>query len=932
MLLLQILHENMALAIDITIEHHDNACILIIVGALLSYIRSELLPPHQLQLVCIASPESHAIECSLCGASFVGSFHTHAASNYRECPSCHDRRTGQRLPMRVCDILAEYALRILRGDIDACTDHCRSLLHVFEMVYSKGQFSLSKAAVMCISNLSERWLPQNPRRNRFCTIKIPRWAAHALFPEYSSALLLQCGDAFAAPCAASLGWWIDTSGSRRSVHDLVMHHFSLQSSSIKDEDRLPFGSAFSKACIMLLAMMHADGSVSETHAVAALLQQGISIENVGACITHMICSSLLVASDGRLWISSPHQQKYFREVSHDQSVGIPLDYQACTLVQFDDLAVAPLPHNASCHVAFAVSQSTLEQALVDGVQFVLEHAPGICCDLLRLSSALRGNHGNFPRSLIALMSDRALTQDEIQEKEERDGVSLCPVCNEDPIGVRNSCGHGLCPNCWTEFVANAVHSSSTPEIAKGNGDEGSTSVLDIKCPGDADAKCRCPVQFSVLKRALPKGIENLIRTVMRSMSRVFLSGAAAIAQCICGAVACSTIISSEVECKCGHVQCIGDMKRGTTRASYVPHPHLSSDDEQSWLQMNIEGSELRSMIMRCKHCPKCGVMTMKCGCEGSIVCTGMDKCPKEACDHMVCAKCGTDWCWICRRIGSVETRCSLPESGRKDTKELLLRAGTQVRALEKTLNEMGLTSWFRELQLKDNGAGVISLKLNRSVLSISGVPVKSIGKCQQVLKAMDSQTIVIETADLTATAHPCGWMEKEHNGRKYFCNSKLGVTQWECPCPQEVPRSQREVQVMQAPGLLAGNILLSATDDNHVRSQFKTGTKMLPDVFAADEIVRQRMKQILSVTSAMSRDAAIENVQDAHDAFNFLFVNVSNACSDLSLDQLIEVTRHIMANNCDDVISALSVTPLSTAAFKSLKRFAKLARSTLQIQ
>ena len=95
-----------------------------------------------------------------------------------------------------------------------------------------------------------------------------------------------------------------------------------------------------------------------------------------------------------------------------------------------------------------------------------------------------------------------------------------------------------------------------------------------------------------------------------------------------------TLMESEVECLCGAVQCIGDMKRGVARASFLPHPHLSSDEEQAWQQMNTAGSEQRSLLMRYKNCPKCGTMTTKCGCSGQIVCGGMDKCPNEACDHM----------------------------------------------------------------------------------------------------------------------------------------------------------------------------------------------------------------------------------------------------------------------------------------------------------
>jgi hypothetical protein len=396
----------------------------------------------------------------------------------------------------------------------------------------------------------------------------------------------------------------------------------------------------------------------------------------------------------------------------------------------------------------------------------------------------------------------------------------------EPVGTRNVCGHGLCDTCWTDFVSFTIRNSSSPEVQKGNDDSGGALVLDIKCPADREGKCLCPVEFSVLKKALPISIENLVRTVMRSMSRLFLSGAAAIAQCVCGAVACSSLINSEVECTCGHVQCIGDMKRGAARASYIPHPLLSSDEVQLWQEMNTVGSEKRSMVMRYKNCPKCGTMTTKCGCTGRAVCSGMDKCPNEACepshnyslfhrspfsgDHMKCSKCGTDWCWICRRIGSTEQRCSRPASERKDTKELLLRISPEVQALEKALAEMGPKSLFDHLQLKNGEAGVTSSLLNRTVMSISGAAVFSIEDCRLALRISGTQCVVIETADLSASCIPSSWTQMDHNGRKFFYNTETQLRQWECP-RQVVPLDQRKVQVICASGYESGSCSLNQT-------------------------------------------------------------------------------------------------------------------------
>ena len=831
----QLLHENMALAVHVAREYHSEHQVLIVLGALLSFIRSELLPPHRHQFVRSTPPASSNVLCSHCRASHMHFCYTDSTSNAIECPSCYQRRSGQRVPMRVCDILGVYALQLLRGECGSNADHCKALLQVFEIVYSRGQFSLSKAALTCISSLVEREFAMNHQRNRFRTIKVPRWAAHALFPEYSCAMMIRCGDAFAAPCAAALGWWTDSNGVQCSMFEhvnsrlLKRNEFVTEAAATTDDSatigtcsmssfphqgRLPFGRELSTACVTILSMMQADGAVSEADAVAALMQQGMQLESIGCSTMHMMNTSVIVAFDGKFWISSPQGPRdpckpHSGCKSHSGScVDLPHDCQAAVFVVLSDTNDAPLPRSSSSCVAYAVPLSHAEEALVAGVQAVLDHPSSLCSDLVHLSAALRSNHGSFTRALLALKLENVSAQGVSHAVAQHD-ESLCPVCLAQPVTVRNVCGHGLCPSCWTEFVANAVCNSSTPEVAKGNDDAGASRVLDIKCPADLEGKCRCAVEFSVLRKALPQGIEVLVRTAMRSMSKFFLSGASAVAQCVCGNVACGTLMDSEVECTCGHVQCIGDMKRGMARASFLPHPHLSSDEELLWLQMNTSGSEQRNMLMRYKNCPKCGTVTTKCGCQGAVVCTGMDKCPNEACDHMRCGKCGSDWCWICRRVGSTESRCSRPVSEQKDTKELLLRITPEVQAMEKSLMEMGAKSLFEDLQLTDGEAGVISKRLNRTVVSISGVEVFSVEACKQAMQLLDSQCAVIETADLAASNLPRDWLQMQQGGRKFYVNSVSKLTQWHTPHSRPSPRAKLKVELLQDPGYFSGRRLCS---------------------------------------------------------------------------------------------------------------------------
>lgn len=109
--------------------------------------------------------------------------------------------------------------------------------------------------------------------------------------------------------------------------------------------------------------------------------------------------------------------------------------------------------------------------------------------------------------------------------------------------------------------------------------------------------------------------------------------------------------------------------------------------------------------MRFKPCPKCGVETTKCGCEGKVACNGLERacpvaaellfyltlfqgCPNERCDHMSCAMCKFDWCWVCSEP-SRETRCTKPV--KKDKKERYIAASKNALALEEVIRS-GLES------------------------------------------------------------------------------------------------------------------------------------------------------------------------------------------------------------------------------------------------
>jgi hypothetical protein len=63
------------------------------------------------------------------------------------------------------------------------------------------------------------------------------------------------------------------------------------------------------------------------------------------------------------------------------------------------------------------------------------------------------------------------------------------------------------------------------------------------------------------------------------------------------------------------------------RCGAISHPGVSCE--------NVGNAELRAYIRRndVVKCPNCGFGTEK----------------SDGCNHMTCAKCNYDWCWICRR-------------------------------------------------------------------------------------------------------------------------------------------------------------------------------------------------------------------------------------------------------------------------------------------
>jgi hypothetical protein len=117
-------------------------------------------------------------------------------------------------------------LQLLRGETAANDDDMKAVIKLFEYVYPSGEFSMSKTALMCIGSTLNSFSFCNNTANQYhsstvsatprpaAAIVLPRWVAHALFPEYSVSIAFQSGESDAGRFAATLGWCEHGEGER----------------------------------------------------------------------------------------------------------------------------------------------------------------------------------------------------------------------------------------------------------------------------------------------------------------------------------------------------------------------------------------------------------------------------------------------------------------------------------------------------------------------------------------------------------------------------------------------------------------------------------------------------------------------------------------------------------------------------------------------
>ena len=216
-----LLHRDMGQALQ-AILHNRSPQVLVTIGQYLCKIRSDkaAFPSSSSAPVTQKEMARAEVTCCMCSAGPLFEF-VRPQGKEPVCTQCY-ASLSRPYSVRSCDLLSLYALQLLRGETKPNEDDMRAVIKVFEFVYPSGEFAMSKTALMCVGStlnafaFSTRSAPSRRTGN----ILLPRWVAHALFPEYSVSITFDSGESSPGRFAATLGWCEYGGAANRTVTPL----------------------------------------------------------------------------------------------------------------------------------------------------------------------------------------------------------------------------------------------------------------------------------------------------------------------------------------------------------------------------------------------------------------------------------------------------------------------------------------------------------------------------------------------------------------------------------------------------------------------------------------------------------------------------------------------------------------------------------------
>ena len=197
------------------------------------------------------------------------------------------------------------------------------------------------------------------------------------------------------------------------------------------------------------------------------------------------------------------------------------------------------------------------------------------------------------------------TQEELKSEET---IDVCSVCNEEFIVNENNkvskCGHSFCEQCWYNFLSIKINENKLPSI----------KCMDYEC----NEKINDEFIFNLLNFD-----DDLIRKYKLYKFEL-------------------NILQDPNKKLCPHPNCNSYMELKDIKNKYVScenkhkfcflclnPPHGDIPCEKS-IDIDLKEYAQNNFV---KKCPHCGIIIEK----------------KSGCNHIICSKCGYQWCWLCNK-------------------------------------------------------------------------------------------------------------------------------------------------------------------------------------------------------------------------------------------------------------------------------------------
>eukprot|EP00298_Acanthocystis_sp_HF-20_P016923 c21626_g2_i1.p1 GENE.c21626_g2_i1~~c21626_g2_i1.p1 ORF type:complete len:780 (+),score=264.36 c21626_g2_i1:149-2341(+) len=237
----------------------------------------------------------------------------------------------------------------------------------------------------------------------------------------------------------------------------------------------------------------------------------------------------------------------------------------------------------------------------------------------------------------------------INSKQQPKQSSSCAICTSDKTEtqlISLGCQHTACEECWRTYLDSRVTGLAAECLFAPCIGHNKYSQCGLIVPPSFFQKHASPASYRLYKN-LREG--DYIRNCKKGVL-AYCPGPDCGRVCAVTGMAEKDVIEQcvQVHCYCAiKLFCLGCVKIGNDHKYVQIHAPATCQNVADWTKKITE--EARYFTFRVKHCPgkDCRAPIVKCGCAGKIICNDLDHCPNQACNHMTCKNCKTEFCWLC---------------------------------------------------------------------------------------------------------------------------------------------------------------------------------------------------------------------------------------------------------------------------------------------